>query len=134
MTSRLADQPGTPRSALERGPGPGPGRVLRAEGSPTRVVRLGGIEFGGGFVVIAGPCAVEGAEQIELAASAVRAAGAHLLRGGAFKPRTSPYAFQGMGEPGLRLLCEAGRRHGLPVIAEDPSNAGTGGRPAGRCT
>ena len=118
MTSQLADQPGTPRSALERGPGPGPGRVLRAEGSPTRVVRLGGIEFGGGFVVIAGPCAVEGAEQIELAASAVRAAGAHLLRGGAFKPRTSPYAFQGMGEPGLRLLCEAGRRHGLPVIAE----------------
>jgi len=92
--------------------------VLRGEGSPARAVRVGGIEFGSGFVVIAGPCAVEGAEQIELAATAVRAAGAHLLRGGAFKPRTSPYAFQGMGEPGLRLLCEAGRRHGLPVIAE----------------
>ncbi len=123
MTSHLADRPSAPRSAPERGAGPGSALVLRAEGSPTRAVRVGGIEFGGGFVVIAGPCAVESAEQIELAASAVRAAGAHLLRGGAFKPRTSPYAFQGMGEPGLRLLCEVGRRHGLPVIAEvmDPA-------------
>jgi 3-deoxy-7-phosphoheptulonate synthase len=80
---------------------------------------VNGVEFGGpGFVVIAGPCAVEGPDQIELAASAVQRAGAQLLRGGAFKPRTSPYAFQGMGEAGIRLLCDAGRRHGLPVIAE----------------
>jgi 3-deoxy-7-phosphoheptulonate synthase len=71
-----------------------------------------------GFVVAAGPCAVEGTEQTELLASAVRAAGGQLLRGGAFKPRTSPYAFQGMGEPGLRILAEAGRRHGLPTISE----------------
>lgn len=71
-----------------------------------------------GFVVAAGPCAVEGTEQTELVASAVRAAGGQLLRGGAFKPRTSPYAFQGMGEPGLRILAEAGRRHALPTISE----------------
>jgi 3-deoxy-7-phosphoheptulonate synthase len=77
------------------------------------------VEIGGpGFVVIAGPCAVEGVEQTEAAASAVRAAGAHLLRGGVFKPRTSPYSFQGMGEPGLRVLAQAGRRHRLPVVAE----------------
>ena len=85
----------------------------------TTRVAVKGIEFGGpSFVVIAGPCAVEGAEQMELAASAVRRAGALMLRGGAFKPRTSPYAFQGMGEPGIRILSEAGRKHGLPVIAE----------------
>ncbi|RKG92316.1 3-deoxy-7-phosphoheptulonate synthase [Corallococcus terminator] len=73
---------------------------------------------GRGFVVMAGPCAVEGAEQLELSARAVAHAGAHLLRGGVFKPRTSPYAFQGMGEPGLKLLVDAGRRHGLPIISE----------------
>ncbi|RKH08144.1 3-deoxy-7-phosphoheptulonate synthase, partial [Corallococcus sp. CA053C] len=71
-----------------------------------------------GFVVMAGPCAVEGAEQLELSARAVAHAGAHLLRGGVFKPRTSPYAFQGMGEPGLKLLVDAGKRHGLPIISE----------------
>ncbi|MBE4752999.1 3-deoxy-7-phosphoheptulonate synthase [Corallococcus sp. ZKHCc1 1396] len=82
-------------------------------------VRVGGVEVGGrGFVVMAGPCAVEGAEQLELSARAVAHAGAHLLRGGVFKPRTSPYAFQGMGEPGLKLLVDAGRRHGLPIISE----------------
>jgi 3-deoxy-7-phosphoheptulonate synthase len=77
------------------------------------------VEIGGsGFVVMAGPCAVEDAEQTERTAAAVAAAGAHVLRGGVFKPRTSPYAFQGLGEPGLRLLAEAGRRHGLPLISE----------------
>jgi 3-deoxy-7-phosphoheptulonate synthase len=69
-------------------------------------------------VVIAGPCAVESAEQIQAAAVAVKAAGAHLLRGGAFKPRTSPYSFQGMEDEGLRLLEEAGRMVGLPVVTE----------------
>jgi 3-deoxy-7-phosphoheptulonate synthase len=94
-------------------------RVLREPGSMPSVVSVEGIAFGGpGFVVIAGPCAIEGADQTEAVASAVRRAGAQLLRGGAFKPRTSPYAFQGMGEPGIRILCEAGRKHGLPVIAE----------------
>jgi len=82
-------------------------------------VQAGPVEIGGtGFVVIAGPCAVEGVEQMETAASVVKAAGAHLLRGGVFKPRTSPYAFQGMGEPGLRIISEAGRRHGLPIVVE----------------
>ncbi|RKH39695.1 3-deoxy-7-phosphoheptulonate synthase [Corallococcus sicarius] len=91
-------------------------RATRPEG--TRV-RVGGVEVGGrGFVVMAGPCAVEGAEQLELSARAVAHAGAHLLRGGVFKPRTSPYAFQGMGEPGLKLLVDAGKRHGLPIISE----------------
>jgi len=82
-------------------------------------VQAGPVEIGGtGFVVIAGPCAVEGVEQTETVASVVKGAGAHLLRGGVFKPRTSPYAFQGMGEPGLRIISEAGRRHGLPIVVE----------------
>ena len=97
----------------------GPERALRGARPAGTRVKVSGVEVGGtGFVVMAGPCAVEGGEQTELAAAAVRHAGAHLLRGGVFKPRTSPYAFQGMGEPGLRLLLEAGRRHGLPVISE----------------
>src|SRR5207248_8309818 len=73
---------------------------------------------GGAPVVIAGPCAVEGREQLLAAARAVRAAGAQLLRGGAFKPRTSPYAFQGLGEEGLRILAEAREATGLPVVTE----------------
>jgi 3-deoxy-7-phosphoheptulonate synthase len=82
-------------------------------------VEVAGVEVGGpGFVVMAGPCAVEGGEQTELAAAAVRHGGGHILRGGVFKPRTSPYAFQGMGEPGLRILSEAGQRHGMPIVAE----------------
>jgi 3-deoxy-7-phosphoheptulonate synthase len=72
----------------------------------------------GDFLVIAGPCAVESAEQMEAAAQAVARAGAHAIRGGAFKPRTSPYSFQGLGEPGLKLLAEQGRRHRLPVVSE----------------
>lgn len=91
---------------------------LTAHGPRLRV-RVGDIEVGGDtFVVAAGPCAVESAEQTERTAKAVASAGAHLLRGGAFKPRTSPYAFQGMGEAGARLLSAAGRRHGLPVVSE----------------
>ncbi|NNB87005.1 3-deoxy-7-phosphoheptulonate synthase [Corallococcus exiguus] len=98
---------------------PGAHRVLRAARPAGTRVQVGAVEVGGpGFVVMAGPCAVEGSEQLELAARAVAQAGAHLLRGGVFKPRTSPYAFQGMGEPGLKLLVDAGRRHGLPTISE----------------
>ena len=70
------------------------------------------------FFVIAGPCAVESERQVREAAEAVARAGARLLRGGAFKPRTSPYAFQGLGEEGLRLLAEAGREAGLPTVTE----------------
>ena len=82
-------------------------------------VKVGPYEVGGpGFVVIAGPCAVEGKELLAATADAVRRGGGHLLRGGAFKPRTSPYAFQGLGQEGLRLLAEAGRERGMPVVAE----------------
>jgi 3-deoxy-7-phosphoheptulonate synthase len=96
-----------------------PGRVQREARPQGTRVPVGRVEFGGpGFVVMAGPCAVEDTEQTERAAAAVAAAGAHVLRGGVFKPRTSPYAFQGLGEPGLHLLAEAGRRHGLPLISE----------------
>jgi 3-deoxy-7-phosphoheptulonate synthase len=86
--------------------------------SGTRV-QVGSLEIGGpAFVVAAGPCAVESAAQTEAVAEVVAGAGANLLRGGVFKPRTSPYAFQGLGEPGLTILGRAGRRHGLPVVAE----------------
>jgi 3-deoxy-7-phosphoheptulonate synthase len=85
------------------------------------VVRPGGGEAaigGGRFGVIAGPCAVEGREQLGLAARAVKKAGAHFLRGGAFKPRTSPYSFQGLKEDGLKFLAEAREETGLPVVTE----------------
>ena len=80
---------------------------------------------GGNFQVIAGPCSVEG-ENLLTIARAVRAAGATMLRGGAFKPRTSPYAYQGMGEKGLDLLLEAGGELGMPVVTEvmDPRDVG----------
>ncbi len=70
------------------------------------------------LTLIAGPCAVESREQLWETAAAVKAAGADILRGGAFKPRTSPYAFAGLGAEGLRLLAEAGREFGLPVVSE----------------
>ncbi len=83
------------------------------------VVDCAGVKVGGGrFAVIAGPCSVEGEEQLVGIAKAVKAAGATMLRGGAFKPRTSPYAFQGMGAEGLRLLSLAKRETGLPVVTE----------------
>jgi 3-deoxy-7-phosphoheptulonate synthase len=83
------------------------------------VVRVGGVPVGGpGFVVIAGPCAVESREQTLAVARQVREAGAHILRGGAFKPRTSPYSFQGLGEDGLKILAEAREQTSLPVITE----------------
>jgi len=82
-------------------------------------IDIGGARIGGGrFGVIAGPCAVESREQIDQAARAVKAAGAHFLRGGAFKPRTSPYAFQGMKEDGLKILADARAKTGLPVVTE----------------
>jgi 3-deoxy-7-phosphoheptulonate synthase len=81
---------------------------------PVRPVRIGG----GSLVLIAGPCAVESAEVLESIAGPVKAAGANLLRGGAFKPRTSPYSFQGLGEKGLEILRDVGHAHGLPVVTE----------------
>ncbi|HVA90221.1 MAG TPA: 3-deoxy-7-phosphoheptulonate synthase [Chloroflexota bacterium] len=84
-----------------------------------RIVDVGGVLIGGRQVVImAGPCSVESESQIQEAAAAVKAAGARVLRGGAFKPRSSPHSFQGLGEPGLKLLAEAGAATGLPVVTE----------------
>ncbi len=83
------------------------------------LIPLNGIQVGGPeLAIIAGPCAVESREQIIETAYAVREAGATALRGGAFKPRTSPYSFQGLGEEGLRYLAEAREQTGLPVVTE----------------
>jgi 3-deoxy-7-phosphoheptulonate synthase len=83
------------------------------------VLKVGGLSIGGGeLVVIAGPCAVETEEQVLATARAVRAAGAHILRGGAFKPSTSPYSFRGLGEEGLKILALARRETGMPLITE----------------
>ena len=83
------------------------------------VIPVGNTQVGGGvFSVIAGPCSIESEEQVCLIAAAVKAAGATMLRGGAFKPRTSPYAFQGLRGHGLELLLEAKRLTGLPVVTE----------------
>ena len=90
------------------------------------VVDCGGVKIGGGhFAVMAGPCSVESEEQICQVAARVQKAGASILRGGAFKPRTSPYSFQGMGTPGLDLLMEAREKTGLPIVTEimDPRMA-----------
>ena len=91
-------------------------RSFRPHGT---VVKVGGIEIGAeSVIVMAGPCSVESKEQIELAAAIVARAGAKVIRGGAFKPRSSPYAFLGLGEVGLRLLREAADRNGLLVVSE----------------
>ena len=83
------------------------------------VVKVGDIEIGGSQVVVmAGPCSVEGKDGIEQVAERVARAGARVIRGGAFKPRSSPYSFQGLGEQGLRLLRDAASRHGLKVVSE----------------
>ena len=91
-------------------------REMRGEDT---VVRVGPVSFGGpDLVIVAGPCAVESAPRMLAIARAVKAAGAHVLRGGAFKPRTSPYSFQGLGEEGLKILAEAREATGLPVVTE----------------
>ncbi len=106
-----------------------PFMMASREGRPNAptVVRLGDVRIGGGRpVVMAGPCVVEDRATLLDAARAVKAAGADVLRGGAFKPRTSPYAFQGLGEDGLRLLAEAREATGLPVVTEvmEPEQVG----------
>lgn len=93
--------------------------VTREHKSANTVIDVGGVKIGdGNFVVIAGPCSVESREQIMSCAKEARDNGARILRGGVFKPRTSPYSFQGLGYEGLDLLVEAGRAFGLPVITE----------------
>lgn len=91
-------------------------------GPGVKPVRVGG----GSLLMIAGPCAIESEEVMDTIAGQVKSAGANLLRGGAFKPRTSPYAFQGLGEKGLEILRDVGHRHGLPVVTEvmDPRQVG----------
>ncbi len=95
-------------------------REFRAEPTVVTVGKAGqGVTIGGdSLVVMAGPCSVESREQLMETAQAVRDAGATMLRGGAYKPRTSPYEFQGYGEEGLEILAEARERFGLPVVTE----------------
>jgi 3-deoxy-7-phosphoheptulonate synthase len=97
-----------------------PYKLVSSENHPDRsVVRVGGVPIGPGtLTVIAGPCAVETPQQALAAAQMAKAAGASLLRGGAFKPRTSPYAFQGLGEKGLKILADVRAETGLPVVTE----------------
>ncbi|MGP6189659.1 MAG: 3-deoxy-7-phosphoheptulonate synthase [Vulcanimicrobiaceae bacterium] len=98
---------------------PKPYRLAQRTGAPSTTFEVGSARFGGSeFALIGGPCSIESAEQIGAAARAVRDAGGAMLRGGAYKPRTSPYDFQGLGDEGLLLIAEAGRRTGLPVVVE----------------
>src|SRR5262249_18099533 len=123
----VGDDRKTYKDSLESGPGVAEvvpilapykiaSREVRSE--PT-VVKTGSLTVGGGTIgVMAGPCSVESEEQIIASAKAVKAAGATALRGGAFKPRTSPYSFQGMKEDGLKLLAAAREATGLAVVTE----------------
>ena len=97
-----------------------PFKQVHKKTNPTStVISIGNAKIGGGyFSMIAGPCSVESEDQIITVAQAVKAAGADILRGGAFKPRTSPYAFQGLKDEGIRLLLEAKKVTGLPIITE----------------
>ncbi|MFA6541171.1 MAG: 3-deoxy-7-phosphoheptulonate synthase [Bacteroidota bacterium] len=96
-----------------------PFKLASKETQKRSIVKVGNVEFGNSqFVVIAGPCSVETHEQIVLSAELVKKAGAQMLRGGAFKPRTSPYSFQGLEEEGLKLLAAAREKTGLPFATE----------------
>ena len=103
-----------------------PYKLASREAHPqSSIVDVRGVKIGGGHLgMIAGPCAVESPERMDSIAAAIREAGANIIRGGAFKPRTSPYAFQGLGEEGLKILRETGDRYALPVVTEvmDPRN------------
>lgn len=91
-------------------------REFKKEGT---IINVNGVKIGGKkIVVMAGPCAVENEKNLMATAEAVKKAGASMLRGGAFKPRTSPYSFQGLGEEGLKILAKVGREVGLPVVTE----------------
>ena len=93
-------------------------KLAGKNGSNRTIVRIGEVKVGEGLTVIAGPCAVETMEQTVETARVVKAAGADMLRGGAFKPRTSPYAFQGLGLKGLKILERARDETGLPIVTE----------------
>jgi 3-deoxy-7-phosphoheptulonate synthase len=93
-------------------------KLAARETEQRTIINVSNVAFGRDFVVIAGPCSIESEFQIIETARAVKSAGADMLRGGAFKPRTSPYAFQGLGLRGLKLLAQAGKETGLPIITE----------------
>lgn len=116
LAPRIETMPGVSHIRSEAPPYPQVSREYRESDSVVdiRDVAVGSSEV----VVMAGPCSVESADQISLVAEGVAAAGARVLRGGAFKPRTSPYSFQGLGEEGLLLLASARERTGLPVVTE----------------
>jgi 3-deoxy-7-phosphoheptulonate synthase len=122
LVDKFESMPGVERVTLISEPYKLTSRNYHPEGT---IVRVGDVEIGGPeVVVIAGPCSAESKSQVLETAAAVKAAGAKLLRGGAFKPRTSPYSFQGLGEAGLELLAEAREATGLPVVTEimDPQD------------
>lgn len=96
-----------------------PYRLAARTSENDTVVRVRDVRFGGGgFTLVAGPCSIETAEQMDAAAAGVAAGGGSMLRGGAYKPRTSPYDFQGLGDAGLPLIADAGARYDLPVVTE----------------
>lgn len=112
METNPCDKPVSKESSI-------PSRVSRKTKPEDTIVTVNGIKIGGSdIVVIAGPCAVESREQLFETARAVRKGGANILRGGAFKPRSSPYNFQGLGEDGLKLLNEIREETGLPIVTE----------------
>ena len=112
----LAVQPGVESATLIQKPYKRVGLELRKERT---IVDVGGVRIGGNqFAVIAGPCSVETEDQLMTTAREVKKAGAHILRGGAFKPRTSPYSFQGLAEDGLKLLAAARAETGMPFVTE----------------
>ena len=97
-----------------------PYKLASREAHPqASIIDVAGVKIGGGnLAMIAGPCAVEDSERMMNIAAAVKKAGANIYRGGAYKPRTSPYAFQGLGEEGLKILRAAGDAHGMPIVTE----------------
>ncbi len=104
---------------VDKAPLPPVELLSSSTGSERTVVRIGSVEIGAGQpVVIAGPCSVESYEQVLATAQAVKSAGAVILRGGAYKPRTSPYDFQGLGVAALRMLSRVREQTGLPIVSE----------------
>ncbi|NIA25193.1 MAG: 3-deoxy-7-phosphoheptulonate synthase [Gammaproteobacteria bacterium] len=116
LTADLAEMPGVAEIRATAPPYP---QVSREHHPEPSEIRIGDLRIGGDEVVVmAGPCSVESQDQLSIVGTAVARAGARMLRGGAFKPRSSPYSFQGLGEEGLVLLAQAREETGLPVITE----------------